>query len=103
MGLKKALIMKPADNVATALEDIGVGDQISARLEQEIHPLEAKERIPFGFKVALTDIAKGEPVLKYGEVIGKASADIEKGYLVHIHNVEGSRGRGDLTQDAMKT
>ncbi len=96
MGSKRALIMKPVDNVATALEDAEIGDHLAAKLEQEVKTLEVKERIPFGFKVALTDIAKGEPVLKYGEEIGKASARIKKGHLVHVHNVEGSRGRGDL-------
>ena len=103
MGSKQALIMKPADNVATALEEIEVGDQIAARLEQEVKTVEARERIPFGFKVALTDIPKGEPVLKYGEVIGKASAHIKKGHLVHVHNVEGTRGRGDLSEGGKNT
>jgi altronate dehydratase small subunit len=97
MGSRRAIIMKPIDNVATALEDAEIGDQITAKLEQEVKTVEAKERIPFGFKVALTDIAKGEPVLKYGETIGKASTPIKKGHLVHVHNVEGSRGRGDLS------
>jgi altronate dehydratase small subunit len=46
--------------------------------------------------MAVTDIARGEPVVKYGEMIGKASQDIRKGALVHIHNLEGARGRGDL-------
>jgi len=103
MGSKRALIMKPADNVATALEDIEIGDQINARLEQEVRIVEAKEGIPFGFKVALSDIPEGEPVMKYGEVIGKASADIKKGYLVHVHNVKGTRGRGDLGEGGEKT
>jgi altronate dehydratase small subunit len=35
-------------------------------------------------------------VRKYGEMIGKASAAIAKGALVHIHNLEGTRARGDL-------
>jgi len=103
MGSKRALIMKPVDNVATTLEDVEVGDQIFCRLEEEEKTLEAKENIPFGFKVALTNIAKGEPVLKYGEKIGKASVHIEKGCLVHVHNVDGSRGRGDLRQEGTDT
>jgi len=103
MIAKRALIMKRTDNVATALEEIEVGDQINARLEQETILLEAKERIPFGFKVALTDIPKGEPVLKYGEVIGRATTHIKKGHLVHVHNVEGTRGRGDLSEGGEET
>ena len=37
------------------------------------------------------DIAKGEPVVKYGEHIGVAGADIRTGEHVHVHNVESHR------------
>ncbi len=94
--MKKALIMKEADNVATVIENVEAGEQISARIGDRTKTLVTEEKIPFGFKVALTDIPKGESVKKYGEVIGKASVSIKKGQLVHIHNVEGTRGRGDL-------
>ena len=42
---------------------------------------------------------KGEHIIKYGEVIGGASADIRKGEYVHIHNLEALRGRGDRKED----
>lgn len=96
--MKKALVIAPNDNVASALEDIIAGDRVEARLGKKVEILEAREDIPFGFKIALTDIQKGCDVVKYGEVIGKASAPIKKGFLVHIHNVEGARGRGDLVK-----
>ena len=35
----------------------------------------------------LGEIAEGENIVKYGEVIGKASANIGKGNHVHVHNV----------------
>ena len=54
------------------------------------------ERIPHGHKVALTSVATGQPVIKYGSPIGLASADIQAGEHVHTHNVASSRGRGDL-------
>ena len=38
----------------------------------------------------------GDNVLKYGEVIGKASRAISPGDWVHIHNVESARARGDI-------
>jgi altronate dehydratase small subunit len=88
--------MKPKDNVATVLEDIEKGDQVVARIGRETRRVEAKERIPLGFKIALVDIPKGEPIMKYGEVIGKAGLPIKEGRLVHVHNLEGTRGRGDL-------
>jgi len=37
----------------------------------------------------------GEPVIKYGEVIGRATKDIGEGTHAHVHNIESLRGRGD--------
>ena len=54
--------------------------------------------IPFGFKAALGNIPAGTNIVKYAHVIGRASIDIQSGELVHIHNIEGTRGRGDLNQ-----
>lgn len=47
-----------------------------------------KDIIPFGHKVALTEIGKNTPVIKYGQPIGIASKDINVGQHVHIHNVQ---------------
>ena len=52
--------------------------------------------IPYGHKLALCDIVKGEQITKYGEEIGVASHDIRKGEYVHVHNLDSMRGRGDL-------
>ncbi len=40
------------------------------------------EFVPQGHKVALTDIADGAPILRYGEVIGRAIGDIPRGAWV---------------------
>ena len=37
----------------------------------------------------------GGDILKYGQVIGQASKNLEVGDHVHIHNVDSARGRGD--------
>ncbi len=50
--------------------------------------LAGTESIPAGHKFALRDIAKGEYVIKYGEIIGRATSDIQKGEWVHTHNVK---------------
>ena len=50
--------------------------------------LTACGEIPAGHKYALEDIKKGEKVIKYGEVIGRAKEDIKKGDWVHTHNVK---------------
>ncbi len=96
MAAKRALIMHPSDNVATAVEEIQAGDEVAISAARTTITLRSKETIPFGFKIALQDIPPGEIIRKYGETIGKASVPIVKGALVHIHNLEGTRARGDL-------
>ncbi|ALS28101.1 altronate hydrolase [Paenibacillus sp. 32O-W] len=41
--------------------------------------LELKERVPQGHKVALADVAQGEAIVRYGEIIGYAVRSIERG------------------------
>jgi altronate dehydratase small subunit len=93
-----ALMITREDNVATSLRDAAAGSDFSVRVGNEILRVRAIDRIPFGFKLAVGRILKGESVIKYGEAIGVASQDIEPGQLVHIHNIEGARGRGDLAK-----
>ena len=50
--------------------------------------LDGKNGIPAGHKFALREIVKGEYVVKYGEIIGRATQDIAKGDWVHTHNVK---------------
>ena len=50
--------------------------------------LEQTENIPVGHKYALKDIKKGEFVIKYGEVIGRATTDIKAGEWVHTNNLK---------------
>jgi altronate dehydratase small subunit len=91
--------MQPTDTVATALVELTPGTLVRvADSTGTTPPVEVVVRgtIPFGHKVALRQVAVGEPVLKYGEAIGLASAPIEAGEHVHTHNVDSQRGRGDL-------
>ena len=50
--------------------------------------LTACGEIPAGHKYALKDISKGETVVKYGQIIGRATTDIKRGEWVHTHNVK---------------
>ena len=50
--------------------------------------LDGNEKIPAGHKFALRNISMGEYVIKYGEIIGKATQDIPQGEWVHTHNVK---------------
>jgi altronate dehydratase small subunit len=98
MPAKRALIMHPHDNVATAVEEIQAGEEVEIPVVGTALTLRAIESIPFGFKIALQEIPKGEIIRKYGETIGTAGQTIAKGALVHIHNLEGTRARGDLAK-----
>jgi altronate dehydratase len=47
--------------------------------------------VPMGHKFAIKDIANGKAIIKYGESIGKSTADISRGEHVHVHNVTSGR------------
>lgn len=53
--------------------------------------LTAKMHVPIGHKIALADIKSGDTVWKYGQDIGRAVADIQKGEHVHVHNLKTKR------------
>lgn len=83
----KAIHVSELDNVATALEPLQQGESaLGVTLRQDI---------PKGHKFATADIDKGRPVIKYASHIGVASTAIRAGEWVHVHNLEGERGRGD--------
>jgi len=94
--MDRALVLNSKDNVANAIEEIKEGELIAINIGVEVKKVIIKEIIPFGHKFAIRKIKKGGGVIKYGERIGKAVEDIEKGSHVHVHNVESERGRGDL-------
>ncbi len=93
MCKKEGLVLHEKDNVGTALNDLTAGSKIPVTKNQTIT---LTEDIPYGFKFSLHDIARGEAIIKYGEAIGQAKDSIKAGSLVHIHNTEGQRARGDL-------
>ncbi|UUZ80696.1 UxaA family hydrolase [Paenibacillus sp. P26] len=90
-----ALVMDARDHVATAIKDLNAGERISYRKQDQVKELTLLDPVPFGHKVAIEDIPSGTDIRKYGEVIGRTTADIKAGQHVHVHNVEGIRGRGD--------
>lgn len=82
--MQRAFQIDRRDNVATALcqlvpgeaELLGDTERSTAAVTQEISD---------GHKLALCRIHPGEPVIKYGVVIGEATAEIEPGTWVHLH------------------
>lgn len=83
------IIMQEQDNVATVLKKTSPGETLSIadRAMQEVGRVTATQVIPFAHKICLRRIPAGAPVIKYGQVIGRARADIAVGEYVHVHNV----------------
>lgn len=89
--MRNAMIIDGKDNVAVAIEPIAKGTAATYVCDGREVSLTALEDITIYHKLATRDIAKGEPVVKYGEHIGIASSSIKAGEHVHVHNVEGRR------------
>jgi len=75
----KYLKINPADNVAVAIQALNAGETITID-GQDITVL---QDTPAGHKVMLTDLNKGEDIIKYGYPIGHATEDVKKGQWVN--------------------
>lgn len=95
----QAIQIHVEDNVATVVRDCLKDESITIQSPRSNFMIKLGKNVPFGHKVALKNINKGEIVIKYGRVIGKATNRIVAGALVGVHNIEGLRGRGDLNVD----
>ena len=91
--VKKAIQIDEKDNVATTTSEVEAGEHlqvISPNGEVILAP-RVSEPIPFGHKLAIKPIEKGENIVKYGEVIGVATQPIKSGAWVNTHNVGSAR------------
>ena len=77
-----AIRLGTKDNVLTALTDVEEGNYL---LNGKV--LAVPEKVPGGFKIAMTTIKRRAKIYKYNYPIGIASRDIKAGSLVHIHNL----------------
>src|SRR5215212_2156591 len=80
---QRAVLLRGGDNVAVAARPIPKGFVVSAGGQT----VEVREPIALGHKLALVPIEPGQPVRKYGQIIGFASKPIAAGSWVHEHNV----------------
>lgn len=90
-----SILINDKDNVAVAIKDLSKGCMGIAKGHEIDYKVDLKQKVPFGHKFAVSDIGIGQYIIKYGEIIGEASQSIKTGEHVHLHNVEGTRGRGD--------
>lgn len=76
------LRLHETDNVVIAMGDLAPGSYALPTGGT----LQVADAVPRGHKVAVAPVAPGEPVRKYGQVIGFASEPITPGRHVHTHN-----------------
>jgi altronate hydrolase len=82
-ALAQAVFLHPNDNVAVASRGLAEGAEVAAGP----HTVTLSEPVKLGHKLALVAIGRGGPVVKYGQIIGFATRDIEPGQWVHVHNL----------------
>ncbi|WP_033074461.1 UxaA family hydrolase [Sphingopyxis sp. MWB1] len=81
--MSSCLHLHPQDNVAVLLEAVAADETV--RLPG--FDLTARQAIAPGHKIALSAIAAGEAIVKYGAPIGRATSVISPGEHVHSHNL----------------
>jgi (2R)-sulfolactate sulfo-lyase subunit alpha len=81
------------DTVGVAVRDVPGAQALSGwNMEKdETLSVESRGPVPLGHKIALVDIARGQPVVKYNRPIGNSTQDIERGAHVHTHNLKTAR------------
>ena len=83
--MKSFIKINPSDNVAVALQPLAKLDNSTLTLTEEIMQ---------GHKFALKSLKPGDSIIKYGNPIGRATAEIPAGSWIHTHNLK--TGLGDL-------
>ena len=81
-AVKLFIRLNPADNAVVARVDLLPGTTLAEE------GITARVHVPAGHKIATRPIAKDEPVLRYGQIIGFATQPIAPGEHVHTHNCE---------------
>lgn len=81
---RAAIVLANSDNVGIVTADVRPGSDVLVNDQA----LSVRDPIPFGHKIALSTIAAGADVVKFGVPIGRAKAEIMPGEHVHVHNIE---------------
>jgi altronate dehydratase len=81
-------MIHPHDNVAVALRNLSPGEDAKGK---GVEGFKVLNEIPASHKIALYDIASGEEIIKYGEIVAVTTRQIKRGEWVHTHNLESKR------------
>lgn len=92
--MARAIVLHRTDNVATLIDAGKAGETCTLQGEAN-GEVKLLHDVPFGHKVCIRAAAVGAEVLKYGQVIGRATGALRPGEYAHTHNVASARGRGD--------
>src|SRR6202171_4380185 len=77
------IYLHESDNIAIARVPLAAGQVVRAGDRS----VTLEDAVPAGHKVALRPIPAGSPVVRYGQLMGRARMRIEPGRHVHTHNV----------------
>jgi sugar lactone lactonase YvrE len=83
----QAALLRPLDDVATALTDLTAGAALQVSHGAVTRNVTLREDIRTGHKFAVRDLARGLRIRKYGEFIGRTTAPVAAGAWVHEHNL----------------
>lgn len=96
-GPPQFLIHDEGDSVAVAVQDIEPGRAGGAVLKSGRRcEFEVTHRVPLGHKFAVTELAAGADVIKYGVRVAVATKDIAVGDYVHVDNVRSARWQNSV-------
>jgi altronate dehydratase small subunit len=87
----KAAVGGDNDNVGIALMNLDAGTVLNLKAGSRRLTVTLTDSIPYQHKFSLVPITLDQDILKYGEVIGKATTHIHPGQHVHVHNMIGLR------------
>ena len=94
MSKPHLLVHGKEDNVGVVVvEGLNAGtDMLCVVTEDDSEfNLTATSDAPIGHKIALTELAEGDAIVKYGQDIGRVIAPIARGEHVHVHNIKTRR------------
>src|SRR6202047_5337086 len=77
----RVIQLNRSDDVVIACQDLASGTVLDE------YGLVVRNTVPAGHKVAIRDVASGQPVRRYSQIIGFASESILAGQHVHVHNL----------------
>jgi altronate hydrolase len=80
LSRRRFVRLHPTDNVVIATVSLSPGTVLAGE------GLTVARTVPMGHKVATKDISAGQTIIKFGQIIGYATQEIQAGQHVHVQN-----------------